>query len=198
MNFWQWIVNKIRLRRYALSTNVKLLTFGAIYYGNYSNWKHDMHPLIWIQYSDPLHTHAINIHYLNSVDKRWFANTIYLLKRAQQRLDGRIFYTFLKARRPNIPKIAYRVYFTNLLNMRLVSAGITPLDKLIYTNFADPWVAALNQLIRPSEMKTITTPIAYSTVELRERITEAMNSIDIRTGKVGQQTGPFGVAPWKK
>ena len=62
--FWNYVVNRLRNIRYALSTRSKIYIFGAIYYGNYSNWKHDPTPLLWIQYSDRRYTHAINIHYL--------------------------------------------------------------------------------------------------------------------------------------
>jgi len=193
MPFWNWIVSKVRNIRYALSPRTRLLTFGAIYYGNYSNWKHDPTPLIWCQYSDAKYTHGINIHYLSSYDKAWLANTIYILKRANQRIDGRIFYRLLKMRRPNIVKTAYRVYFTNLLNVRLVSAGITPLDRLVYTNFSDPWIAQLNATIKPSEMVRETVQVAYSPTELRDRIVQAQNATDIRKKRVG---GGMGVAPW--
>jgi hypothetical protein len=193
MNFFSWLVNRLRGLRYAISPRMRMLTFGAIYYGNYSNWKHDPTPLIWCQYSDQKYTHGINIHYLSSYDKAWFLNTIYILKRAGQRMDGRVFYKFLKLRRPGIPKIAYRVYFTNLLNVKLVSAGITPLDKMIYTVSRDPWVAQLNEMIKPSEMPRKPT-IAFSPTELRDRIIQAQNAVDIRKAKVGS----FGTAPWIK
>jgi len=197
-NLFSWLVNKIRYARFALSTRMKILTFGAIYYGNYSNWKHDPTPLIWIQYSDRQYTHGINIHYLNYGDKAWLANTIYILKRSAQRIDGLTFYRLLKMRRPNIVKTAYRVYFTNLLNVKLVSAGITPLDKMIYTNFADPWVAQLNEMIKPSEMRSEVVQVAYSPTELQDRITSAQNATNIQQARVTPRpAGPVGApAPW--
>jgi len=178
-----------------MSTRMKLLTFGAIYYGNYSNWKHDPSPLIWVQYSDKQYTHGINIHYLNSTDKAWLVNTIYIMKRASQRIDGLTFYRLLKLRRPSIVKTAYRVYFTNLLNMKLVSAGITPLDRMIYTNFTDPWVAQLNALIKPSEIRQEVIQVAYNATELQDRIISAQNATDIRQSRVGN-VGNFGTAPY--
>ena len=197
-NFFSWLVNKIRYARYALSTHMKIYSFGAIYYGNYSNWKHDPTPLIWIQYSDRQYTHAINIHYLNYGDKAWLMNTIYILKRGRQNLDGLTFFRLMKMRRPNMVKTAYRVYHTNLLNMRLVSAGITPLDRMIYTNFADPWVAQLNAMIKPSEMVGEgVVQVAYSQTELRDRITSSLNAVDIRQSRVAKPTtGAFGTAPF--
>lgn len=189
------IINRLRYKRYARATGAKLLTFGAIYYGSYSNYKHDPNPLIWVQYSGPEHTHAINIHYLNRIDKAWLANTIYIIKKAHQIIDGRTFYTFLKQRRPSIVKAAYRMYFTSLLNVKLVSAGITPLDKMIYTTSQDPWVLMLNEAIKPSEMAFGPSRIAYTPTELRDRIISSINSTDIRQSRVG---GAFGKAQWAR
>jgi hypothetical protein len=193
-NFFSWIVNKLRYARFAMSSRMKILSFGAIYYGNYSNWKHDPTPLIWIQYSDRKYTHAINIHYLNYGDKAWLMNTIYMLKRGAQRIDGLTFYRLLKMRRPSIVKTAYRVYFTNLLNVKLVSAGITPLDKMIYTTSNDPWVAQLNEMIKPSELREGVVQVAYSPTELQDRITSAQNATDIRQTRVAPPVprGPVG------
>lgn len=190
--FFSWLVNKLRFRRLAVSSQIHLLTFGAIYYGTYSNWKHDPNPLIWVQYSGPKYTHGINIHYLNAADKQWLANTIYLIKKGAQVIDGLTFYKLLKLRRPSIVKRAYRVYFTNLLNMKLVSAGITNLDSVVYMITKDPWVARLNQLIKPSEMKAPPTQIAFSKTELQERIIEASNSISITKNRVSTTKK----APW--
>ena len=197
-SFWNFIVNKLRNIRYALSPGTRLLTFGAIYYGNYSNWKHDPTPLIWIQYSDAKYTHAINIHYLSSYDKSWLMNTIYILNRAGQIMDGLTFYKLLKQRKPNMVRTAYRVYFTSLLKMRLVSAGITPLDRMVYTNFADPWIARLNAMIKPSEIKRDSIRVAYSPTELQERIASSLNTVDIRQQRVGSHgTAPYtGPAPY--
>jgi len=193
MSLYSWLVNKLRFRRFSMSARTRLLTFGAIYTTTYTNWRHDPRPMIWVQYSGPKYTHAINIHYLNSYDKAWFANTIYIIKKAGQVIDGRLFYSFLKMRRPNIVRVAYRVYFTGLLNARLVSAGITPLDKMVYTGFRDPWIAFLNQKIQPSEMRQPPV-IAYHTEELRDRIIEAQNAVDIRK----QRVGAYGTAPWMR
>lgn len=201
-SFWSWIVNKLRGIRYALNPRLRLLTFGAIYSGPYSNWRHDPVPLLWVQYSGQQITHAINIHYLSSMDKAWLMNTIYILKRGGQTLDGLTFYKLMKMRRPSMVKTAYRTYHTNLLNMRLVSAGITPLDKMIYTNFSDPWVAQLNAMIKPSEMRNEVVQVAYSPTELQDRVIAAQNAVDIRQTRVARTpvstTGSFGTAPFIK
>lgn len=192
---YQFIINKLRYKRFGLATGAKLLTFGGIYSTGYSNWAHDSHPLIWVQFSGPDKTHAINVNYLNRIDKAWLANTIYIIKKAHQIIDGRTFYTFLKQRRPSIVKAAYRMYFTSLLNVKLVSAGITPLDKMIYTTSQDPWVLMLNEAIKPSEMAFGPSRIAYTPTELRDRIIGSMNSTDIRQSRVG---GAFGKAQWAR
>ena len=176
---------------------MKIYSFGAIYYGSYINWKHDPRPLIWIQYSNQIHTHALNIHYLSHADKAWLARTIYLIKKAGQIIDGYVFYKLLKLQRPSIIETSYRNYFTNLLNMKMVSAGITPLDKLIYTIGADPWVRALNEVLKPTEL-TASPDVSYYPTELQDRITQTLNATPITQKRVGQSTGAFGKAPWWK
>ena len=185
-NFYSWFVDKLRMKRYGMNVSqIKMLTFGALYYGSYSNWKHDPNPLIFCMYSDNEYTHGINTHYLKRSDKEWLGRLIYLIKKAGQNIDPLTFYHLLKQRRKSVVNIAYRLYHTNLLNMKLVSAGITPLDELIYTISRDPWVNALNEMIKPSEMKRLPTKIAFDPEELRERIITASNAIDIRTKRVG-------------
>lgn len=197
-NFYGWLVNKLRYKRLAVAGPTKLMAFGAIYNGPYSNWKHDPKPLIWIQWCDERVTHGINIHYLNRSDKQWFGRLIYLIKRANQNIDPKTFYNLLNQQRHNMIKTAYRIYHTNLLNVKLVSAGITPLDDLIYTTSMDPWIAALNEMIRPSEMpdRPPARPIAFSPTELQERITQARNSVDLRTKSVGPKAPYAGQAPF--
>lgn len=198
--FWNSIVSKIRLGRFALSTNVKLLTFGAIYLGSYSNYKHDPQPLIFCMYSGPKYTHGLNIHYFSHMDKAWLGNLIYMIKKGGQVIDGYTLYKLLKMRRMSIVKSCYRVYFTNLLNMKMVSAGITPLDKMIYTDHRDPWVHALNEKIKPSEIKRPPT-VAFYAEELRDRVIQAQQSQNIQTQTVtsrGTRAPYQSPAPWLK
>ena len=192
--FWSWIVNKIRFSRFALSGRVKLLTFGAIYQGSYSNWKHDPNPQIFVMYSGPKYTHGINLHYASGSDKMWFGNLIYMVRRGGQIIDGYTLYKLFKSQRINVVKTCYRVYFTNLLNMKLVSAGLTPLNKIAYTFSKDPFIAALNARIAPSEMTTI-PQVAYSSAELQERIIAAQNVQPITKQRVSPLRAP---APWAK
>jgi hypothetical protein len=195
MNLYNYLVNKIRGIRYALSVGSRNYAFGAIYYGTYANWKNTPSPTIWVQYSGPKYTHGIAIQYLNGADKAWLMNTIYIIKKANQIIDGRTFYSLLKQRRPNIVKVAYRVYFTSMLHLKLVSAGITKLDRLVYKGFPDPWINMLNERIKPSEMAEGPSRIAFSPTELRERVIAAANATDIRKTRVGQ-TVSSSKAPW--
>lgn len=192
--FFSWLVSKIRFARFAFSTRTRLLTFGAIYKGSYSNWKHDPSPLIFVMYSGPKITHAININYMNRGDKTWFAHLIYMVRRGGQIIDGYTLYKLFKMRRMSVVKTCYRTYFTNLLNMKLVSAGFTSLDKMIYTFSRDPWVIALNEMIKPTEMAK-TPEIAFSPTELQERVITAANAMPITQGRVSG--GPMTrKAPW--
>jgi len=192
--FWSWIVNKIRFSRFALSGRVKMLTFGAIYQGNYSNWKHDPNPQIFVMYSGPKYTHAIQLHYMSYSDKMWFGNLLYMVKRGGQIIDGYTLYKLFKSQKMNIIKTCYRVYFTNLLNMKLVSAGITPLNKIAYTFSKDPFIISLNEKIKPTEMTTVPR-VAYSSTELQERIISAQNAQPIAQQRVSSTRT---IAPWIK
>jgi len=193
-NFFGWLVEKIRRARFALSSRVSLLNYGGIYLGSYRNWKHDPKPLIFIMYSGPTHTHGIQIHYMNRPDQIWFARFIYMIRRGGQIIDGFTLYKVLKMHRMSIVRTCYRMYFTSMLNMRLVSAGMTSLDKMVYTSHREPFIIALNEIIKPSELEG-GPQIAYSPAELRERITTAAVATDIRTRRVSPIRQP---PPWMR
>lgn len=192
--FWNWVMNKIRFSRFALSSRVKMLTFGAIYSTSYSNWKHDPQPQIFVMYSGPKHTHSINIHYMSYSDKMWFGNLIYMIRRGGQIIDGYTLYKLFKSQRMNIIRTCYRVYFTNLLNAKLISAGLTPLNKIIYTSSKDPFILALNERIAPTEMATV-PQVSYSSTELQERVIAAQNAVPLTKQRVSPLRAP---APWIK
>lgn len=185
MSFYGWLVNTLRNRRYSYSglLSARLYTFGAIYQGAYKNWKHDPNPTAWIMYSDAKYTHAINLNYLNTNEKTWLIRTIYLIKKYQQQIDGRIFYNMLKAQQISIVKKAYRVYFTSLFDAKLVSAGITNMEKLVYST-KDSFINSLNQTIAPHVLTKPPLQVAYSSTELRDRIIEAENTISINKATV--------------
>jgi len=197
-NFFSWLVNKLRFRRFALSGNIKELTYGAFYYGNYSNWKHDPTPLIFVMHSDSGYTHGINTHYMSRPDKEWFGRMIYLLKKGGQVIDGLRMYRLLKLRRKSIIDTCYRVYFTNLLDMKMVGAGLTDLDRLVYPITKDPWLLALNEMLKPSDMTSESgIQIAYDPQELQTRIDQVLNSQPIQQQSVRSRAPYQGGAPYQ-
>lgn len=190
------LVNKLRKTQYSQTTGPsKPLTFGTITLGTYSNWKTDRNPLIWIQWSDARYTHGINLHYLNRADRAWFTRTIYLLAKGGQTISPRAMYRLLKMRRPSIVKTAYRMYFTSLLNMRLVSAGITNLHSLVYTNHREGFIHKLNQQLQPQEIRKGAQQVAYSSSELQDRISQSNNSFNISQKTSATSTRPSSQAP---
>lgn len=192
--FFSWLVNRLRFKRFTLSGRVKKLEQYAIYSSTYSNWKHDPQPLIFVMYSGDKYTHGINIHYMSVSDKQWFAKTLFLLKKGGQVLTGENMYRLLKLRRMSIVKTCYRVYFTSLLNAKMVSAGLTPLDSLVYSITKDPWILALNEMLEPNEIGSAPEQIAYSPTELQDRIMQVMNSTPLQQKTVGTQ----GPAPYTR
>ncbi len=200
--FMSWIVNRLRHRRFVISGPKKLHSF-ALYYGTYSNWKNSPRPFIFVTYSGDVYTHAIAIQYLSSSDKAWFARTLFLIQRGRQIVDGVTMYRLIKARRPSIIKSSYRVYFTSLLNMRMVGAGLSNrFDEVTEGIYKDNWLMQLNENLMPSAMPPGgTTPsVAFSQTELRDRIVQAQNTVplsqrSIRRAPWSQRTGR---APWLK
>lgn len=200
-----WLFAKLRNIRYSIQNKGgKSLLFGTIYkMGLYQNWKHDPAPLIFVMYSGPMRfTHAsghytdgINLNYLTAQDKMWLARTIYLMRKGGQQMNGRLFYRLLKTQRYNIVKTAYRRYHTSMINRpRLVSAGFTNLDKLVYP-YNDPFIQRLNESIAPTELRATGVQVAYSPTELRDRIAQAQNTQPIQTIRQNQ---PQQQAPWVK
>ena len=183
-----WILARLRKRRVRFRSNIKLLSFGAIYQGKYNNYKTDPNPLIWCQYCNPEYTHGININRLGSTDRQWLLNIIYLIKKGKQVIDPLTMYKLIKLRRATILRTAYRVYFTRYLKMRLVSAGITKLNTLTYRS-ENGWVNNLNKLISPQNVEG-GAPISYSIRELSQRINEAHN-VDSITQQTSGEEGSF-------
>lgn len=209
VRFFSWLVNKLRFKRFALGGNIKVLEYGAFYLGPYGNWKHDPQPLIFIMYSGNDYTHGLNTHYMSRSDKEWFGRMLYLLKKGNQNIDGLTLYRLLKLRRKSIIETCYRVYFTRLLNMKLVGAGLTDLDRLVYPITKDPWLLALNEMMLPESIGVGSPQIAFSSDELRNRINQALSAQPIQQQTVGgapyqggaphQGGAPYqGGAPWAK
>lgn len=196
--FMNWLVNKLRFKRFALSSNVKLLEQFAFFSGSYSNWKHDPTPLIFVMYSGDKYTHGINIHYMNRPDKAWFGRALYLMKKGNQVMDGLSMYRFLKIHRYSIVKDCYRVYFTTLLNMKMVGAGLTYLDRLVYPITKDPWLQALNDLMSPKELTEGPEEISYDPDELRDRINQTYSSVPIQQQSIRRKAPYQGQSPFTR
>jgi len=195
-----FLLAKLRNRRYAVQNKSRRdLIFGTIYkLGAYQGFKRDPAPMIYVMYSGPMtfthvsghYTDGINLNYLSSGDKMWLARMIYLMKKGNQRMNGAMFYRFLKTQRPNIVRTAYRRYKTPLIkNPRMISSGITHLDKLVYP-YNDPWIQGLNRSITQQELNATGVQVAYNSTELRDRISSAQQSRPI--SQVRQTRG----APW--
>lgn len=198
----RFLLAKLRNRRYSVQNNTKRsLIFGTIYkIGNYQNFKRDPAPMIYVMYSGHMtfthvsghYTDGINLNYLGQSDKMWIAKMIYMMKKGGQRMNGVVFYKFLKLQRPNIIRTAYRRYHTSMIKSpKMVSSGITNLDKLVYP-YNDPFIVSLNNSITQTELHQTNVQVAYNSTELRDRITSAQNTRPISQIRQTQQ------APWIK
>lgn len=87
--------------------------------------------------------------------------------------------------------------------MKMVGAGLTALDRLVYPITKDPWLLALNEQLLPDAMDSEALPeIAYNPDELRNRINQALQAQPIQQQRV---RAPYGrpapyqqPAPWVK
>lgn len=183
--FYGWILNKIRGVRFSLSTGMatKNYIFGSIVHGSYRNYKRDPMPLVFVMWcgranNGQYYTHGINLHYLDSNELGWLTRNIFMIKKYQQNIDGRTFYIYLKTRMPSIVKKAYRVYFTNLTDYKMVSAGITNYEKFVYPT-REVYAINLNKVLNPQAIVAPPKQVAFSSDELRERIIESKNSTNL-------------------
>lgn len=152
---------------------------GRIYKSIYRNWEHDPKPLIFILSSNAFYTHAINIHYLGS-QQGTFMRMIVNMRNSGKPLNGLIIYQFLKMRAPMIPKLGYRIYFTKFLMGKLVSDGISQIPMPKKELFvADPFVQALNKMIRPKVINKVTMSQKEA-----ERLTNEMKEAGNRADQI--------------
>jgi len=196
---FNFILSKLRNIQYSISGGLRNpLIFGCIYKFYYKNFKHDPNPLVWVQYSDQKYTHAINLNYLDYGDKVWLMRAIYNIKKGAQKIDGFVFYQFLKANRPTIVKKAYRLYFTNMIiGHKLVSEGITD-NRPLVKDFSDQWIQQLNKFIAPEQIGSTSIQVAYSPTELQERVMEAKNSINLSRKSNAPWAQQKTNAPWMR
>ena len=182
--FLSWLMNKIRRARFNLNPSKHLLKYGGIYEGTYSNWKNDQKPCIFVMFSGEKYTHALNLNYLTQHEKEWIGRVILLIKKGNQNIDGYTFYKMLKLQKRSIVQTSYRMYHTNLLNMKQIGMGFTNNFQHLYrTN--NQWVIALNDLTKPDSYTDYSKDIevSYYPEELQDRILEAHNSTSIYQNK---------------
>lgn len=196
MGFYNFLISKLQQIRYT-AFPPKLLSFSAIYKVNYLNFKNDPQPLIWVQYSGPKYTHALNLNYMDISDKQWFARMLSVLKRGNQTMDGLTFYRFLKLNRINIIKKCYRVYFTDQIrNTVLVSAGLTEMWDIVKP-FGDGYIQALNEALQENTLlSTQRTSPAFSQEELYNRVNEVFGTVPLNQQRAVTNVQQQGVAPW--
>lgn len=196
MGLYSFLISKLQAIKYT-AFPPKLLSFSAIYKISYLNYKHDPQPLIWVQYSGPKYTHALNLNYADYSDKQWLARMIQLLRRSNQAMDGLSFYRFIKLNRINLVKKCYRVYFTNQIrNQVLVSAGLTSMDSLVKP-YPDAFIRALNESLIENEGMTQPKPqISFSQQELYDKVNQVFASVPLSSQRAVTGVQTKGVAPW--
>lgn len=189
-----WILNRIRMfgNRFSgtFGNSYRVMYAGTIVKMTYSNYKHDPNPLIFVLYSGVKYTHALNLNYLNQQEKQYIGRLIYALRRGNQIIDGHSLYMILKRDvYYSIVRKCYRTYFSNLImNPKMVSAGFTPLNRLVYP-YNDPFVVALNRYLNNENLNyTQPTQISYYPQELRDRINLAIHSVPIGRATVPATT----------
>lgn len=182
-----WILNRIRQfgNRFSgtFGNSYRVMYAGTFVKMNYSNYKHDPSPLIFVLYSGIKYTDGLNINYLNFQEKQYLGRLVYALKRGNQVIDGHSLYMVLKRDvYHNIVRKSYRKYFSNLImNPKMVSSGYTPLNRLVYP-FNDTFITALNKYVNYENLHfTSPTQVAYYPQELRDRINLAIHSVPVGT-----------------
>ena len=197
MNAFSVLADKLRKRRLWLTNN---FSYGAFYYGSYSNWKTDPKPLIFIMYSDREYTQGLNIHHMSYADKEWFKGLIASLALNRNKIDGFTLYQLIKNRRQSIVQTAYRKYFTRMLDMKLVSGGLSPELNNMAVAFPDSYIISLNNALNG---RNILVDYYIPTQEqIQARIIQAQNTLDIQKGTTpGGRTAPWyrssqPTAPW--
>ena len=187
MNIVSWVLNRIRQfgNRFSgvFGNQYRVMYSGTIVKMNYANYKHDPSPLIFVLYSGIKYTDGLNLNYLNTQEKQYLGRLIYALKRGNQVINGQALYLILKRDvYYSIVRKCYRKYFSNLImNPKMVSAGFTPLNRMVYP-YNEPFIVALNRYLDYGNMSyTYPTKVAYYPQELQDRINLALNSVPIGT-----------------
>ena len=200
-SLYQTILNKIRRIPGRIIPGIRRVPIGAppsqqpvipfapgrIYKTVYRNYKHDPRPLVFILSSNAFYTHGINIHYLGGYQSTMM-RLIMDLRNSGKALTGLIMYRFMKQRYPMIPKSGYRLYFTRYLAGRLVSDGVSQMplpNKALFV--AEPFVNALNKMIRPRVINKVTI-----NQEESDRLTSDMQSATSEADRISIEKRGIG------
>jgi len=200
-NLYQAILDKIRRIPGRIIPGIRRVPIGAppsqqpvipfapgrIYKTVYRNYKHDPRPLVFILSSNAFYTHGINIHYLGGYQSTMM-RLIMDLRNSGKALTGLIMYRFMKQRYPMIPKSGYRLYFTRYLAGRLVSDGVSQMplpNKALFV--AEPFVNALNKMIRPRVINKVTI-----NQEESDRLTSDMQSATSEADRISIEKRGIG------
>lgn len=188
MNIFTVLADKLKQRRLWLTNN---FSYGCFYHGSYQRWKTDPNPLIFIMYSDRNYTQGLNIHHMSYADKEWFKSLVASFAFNHTKIDGYSLYQMLKQRRYTIVQTAYRKYFTNMLNLKMVSGGINPELNNFNHSISDSYIISLNNIIEGKE--NLNGYYKPTPEQIQTRIAMANNIIDL-----GRKNNPMAgrTAPW--
>lgn len=107
----------------------KVLRKGAIYRINYTQWKTNIRPIIFVLYAGPMKVHALSINspFLNTKDRMVFIAFLKKMLKIQnaENYRGSLLYKIIKTYIREVVKKSYRTYKTMYINkIALVSRGI--------------------------------------------------------------------------
>ena len=93
-------------------------------------------------------------------------------------IDAMSLYKMIKMQRPSMIQSAYRVYFSNMINGKMISGGITGMSSLVYNVGGIPrWIINLNSTLKIQDTPNVMpNRISMSSTELQERVILAQNS----------------------
>jgi hypothetical protein len=180
VSFYSTIIDKLRGINNS-SLNTKLYSYGAIYSGSYLRFKKDPNPTILCLYSDNLHTHGINLHYLDSFDQQKFMRLIYMIYRSNQQIDGKALYQYFKYHGfQRVIDKSYRIYMTSLAKYKLVSPGFSPLPLNMCYPSNENFIKAFNRQYNNEEIEYKNeNRVEYTTNELQSMVANSLNTIHL-------------------
>lgn len=107
----------------------KILRKGAIYRINYTQWKTNIRPIIFVLYAGPMKVHALSINspFLDAKDRMIFIDFLKKMIRVKnsENYRGSLLYKIIKTYIREVVKKSYRTYKTMYINkIALISKGI--------------------------------------------------------------------------